>query len=770
MAWPCAVRLLYTMRKANFSARGNDGPALSSGQRVCGARYLLKRLIGGGEISEVWLAREITARRDVALKFLPPLLLRDKNLLDHVSEEIQRGRLLQHPHIVPAMELVSDRYSVAVAMEHVDGWSLAALKVDKLCCCFTVEEIEPWVRQIGEALTYAHQAFGLVHGDLKPSNLLLSQREGIKVSDFGFAALLRTESAQRGLAPGIYSGIGLLSPQQVLGGAPSKLDDIYSLGATIFELLTGTPPFHKGEIIAQICSLKASTMTQRMSELEIQADPISPVWEDTVAACLAKNPSDRPQEVSEVMQLLERKELPQPVGPAGHTERVEIEEGEHASETEDVGKTSESALELEPAEMEGSSSPGLPPSSLPASNRTPAKLAVIVAALAVVSLVAVFWFLSDLRPSAWGASENHAGGAAHSPGSLDRNFNGNLQGGANDSIRSLVVQPDGKILIGGLFSRVGHVEARRIARLDPDGKVEPALAGQPPGSVQALALHNDGKITMAGSSMIGRLRRVHVVQLLSDGGREPNWGLHELFSAEVLVVAPQPDGKVLVGGNFTVVSGKHLHRLLRLRTDGFLDGSFKIGNGASAAVRSIAVQKDGKILVGGAFEDFYRRHQPHLVRLNPDGSFDSSFKGMKGTDGDVMTVVPQANGKILIGGSFHHVNGVERSHIARLNADGSVDRSFNPGAGPYGLVQSIAVQSDGKVIVGGGFSSVDGKPRRGVARLNVDGSLDESFKVGEGASGFVWKVAVQSDGKILVAGDFDTFDGVPSGRIVRLQN
>ena len=150
----------------------------------------------------------------------------------------------------------------------------------------------------------------MVHGDLKPSNLLVSTREGIKVSDFGFAALLRTESAKRGLVKSGSGGMGFLSPQQVMGEPPAKLDDIYSLGATIYDLLTGTPPFYKGEIIAQICSLKPIGMTQRLAELGVQCDPIPPAWEDTVAACLAKNPADRPQSVDEVMQGLAGAGLP----------------------------------------------------------------------------------------------------------------------------------------------------------------------------------------------------------------------------------------------------------------------------------------------------------------------------------------------------------------------------------------------------------------------------------------------------------------------------
>ncbi len=290
------------------SSSGNFGAA--PGSRIGGARYLLKRLVGRGEFSELWLARDVKNEKDVALKFLPKALLQDENLLEQIRQEVSRNGLLKHPHIVSAYELVADDNAAAIAMEFVDGWSLATMKVDKLGQCHSPEEIGPWVREICDALAYAHNEFGMVHGDLKPSNLLTSTREGIKVTDFGFAALIRTESSKRGIIKSGYSGIGFLSPQQVMGEAPSKLDDIYSLGATIFDLLTGTPPFYKGEVIAQICSLQAPRMAQRLLELAFQSDPLPAVWEDVVASCLAKNPADRPQRVEDVLQMLEGKPLP----------------------------------------------------------------------------------------------------------------------------------------------------------------------------------------------------------------------------------------------------------------------------------------------------------------------------------------------------------------------------------------------------------------------------------------------------------------------------
>jgi uncharacterized delta-60 repeat protein len=750
---PAGRRVIRCAMAKTTSPAGDFGADLSPGIRVGGARFLLKRLIGRGETSEVWLARDVPAVRDVALKFLPRAFRSDENLLERLKREVQRNQPLKHPHIVATRELLLDYDSVAVAMEFVDGWSLATLKVDKLCRCYGVEEIEPWIRQLGAALEYAHNEFGVAHGDLKPANLLVSGREGIKVSDFGLAAIIRAESAKRGLARGISSGIGFLSPQQVMGGAPSERDDIYSLGATIFDLLTGTPPFYQGEIIAQICSLKPPAMSERLAELDIQSEPISPVWEDTVATCLAKDPAERPPCVSAVLQLLERSEVMiQSSAPAPAPEPPEPPEPAEEVPPADLVEASDVEVEATP-----------PPEELPSADEThprrkPALLIGIPVMLAVAGLAAALWFGRDWIRAV----------VSPATGLADVSFN--IGRGADDGIRCLALQPDGKILIGGLFLGFNNVFNEHLARLNPNGGVDTAFAPKPPGRVHAVALQNDGKILMAGEAMIRGRARVRVVRLNADGQREPDWGTGTRLNAEVRTLAVQPDGKILVGGSFTAVSAKPQYRLVRLHNDGAPDDAFNIGAGASATVWAVAVQPDGKILAAGAFDRFNDHKAGYLVRLNPDGSFDPGFNIGPGADADILAVTLQKDGKILIGGKFAAVNGAASPRVARLNADGSVDASFKPGSGPDDLVQSIAVQPDGKILLGGGFVTVNGVARHGVARLNADGSLDTRFNNGAGASGYVWSVAVQPDGKVLVAGAFDSYGGTPCGKLVRLLN
>ena len=206
----------------------------------------------------------------------------------------------------------------------------------------------------------------------------------------------------------------------------------------------------------------------------------------------------------------------------------------------------------------------------------------------------------------------------------------------------------------------------------------------------------------------------------------------------------------------------------RFNPDGSRDGTFRPGAGTTAFVWALALQPDGKILAVGGFEAFNRKPCCRLVRLESDGAVDAGFNTGSGADGTVFAVALQSDGKIVIGGDFNRINQVERNRIAQLNPDGSVDTTFDPGAGPNSGIRSLALQRDGKILIGGVFTSVDGVARNRIARLNKDGSLDAGFDPGEGASEVVRWVVPQADGKVVIVGGFSRFDGSPCVRLARL--
>jgi uncharacterized delta-60 repeat protein len=233
----------------------------------------------------------------------------------------------------------------------------------------------------------------------------------------------------------------------------------------------------------------------------------------------------------------------------------------------------------------------------------------------------------------------------------------------------------------------------------------------------------------------------------------------------VYATAVQPDGKTILAGGFNSVLGQPRNNIARLNADGTLDAGFNpnvSGFVDSGSVHSVAVQADGQILLGGYFYTVDGTTRFNIARLNADGTLDVGFN--PGANSTVNSVAVQADGQILLGGSFTSVGGTTRDYIARLNTDGTLDAGFNPGAN-YG-VHSVAVQADGQILLGGWFTSVGGTTRNGIARVAANGTLDAGFN--PNANGSVYSVAVQADGQILLGGTFSTIGGTARNYVARV--
>jgi hypothetical protein len=274
---------------------------LAASQKVYG-RYRLERQLGRGGMGVVWRAFDEKLDRLVALKFLPEIVTSDPVAADDLKRETRRSLELTHPNIVRIYDFVDDEQSAAIAMEYVDGATLSALRIGKPDRVFSVEEISPWLRAACEALHYAHAEARIVHRDLKPANLMVTAKGQLKVADFGIARSISDSVSRVSIPTHSTSGtLAYMSPQQLIGQPPSESDDIYSLGATIYELLTGKPPFYSGNLQHQVETIVPPVMEERRTALGVVAgDRIPPAWEKTVAACLAKEPSARPQSILQV--------------------------------------------------------------------------------------------------------------------------------------------------------------------------------------------------------------------------------------------------------------------------------------------------------------------------------------------------------------------------------------------------------------------------------------------------------------------------------------
>ena len=347
--------------------------------------------------------------------------------------------------------------------------------------------------------------------------------------------------------------------------------------------------------------------------------------------------------------------------------------------------------------------------------------------------------------------------------------------GADSFVGAVVVQADGKVVVGGGFTQIAGQNCNRIARLNPDGSLDSNFAAGANSGVNALALQEDGKILVGGgfTTLSGQARNF-LGRLQTDGTLDPGFNPGADWVVSCLLV--QADGKILVGGGFQTLAGQRRMGLARLNPDGTLDSTFTsdadFGAMSGVAVKWLATQADGKILVGGDFTSLGGYYRPSLGRLNADGTLDNTFFALPYFN--VTSFALLADGKVLVGGYPSTVGGPVNG-VCRMNADGTQDLGFNSSQNGYvystnGYVYSLAVQADGKTVVGGYFNTLGGQPRNGIARLNVDGSLDGVFDSEVGPQDQVSSLTVQADGKTLVSGFISSLGGQPRLQIGRLNS
>jgi uncharacterized delta-60 repeat protein len=324
--------------------------------------------------------------------------------------------------------------------------------------------------------------------------------------------------------------------------------------------------------------------------------------------------------------------------------------------------------------------------------------------------------------------------------------------GSAGTVYKVLVQPDGKILVAGFYNHINTLFRRNFARFNTDGTYDSSLTGNIFFSgltqyISELDLQPDGKILIAG--------------IISNGERLNADGTHDVTisnSSNPPSIRYLPSGKLLKMGSL----------IYRYSENGFFETqTVRLDGGAAYKA---AIQPDGKIIIVGTFTEInLTTPRNRIARLNPDGTFDDAFNPPGGADRRINDVLLQTDGKILIGGQFISVNNNSNyKYLARMNADGSLDTTFNPILNAE--VTSFKIQSDGKILVGGAFTLVNGASRNSMVRLNQNGTLDASFNLGSGADGLINSIDVQADGKILIGGEFRRVNGVERFGVARLLN
>jgi uncharacterized delta-60 repeat protein len=334
----------------------------------------------------------------------------------------------------------------------------------------------------------------------------------------------------------------------------------------------------------------------------------------------------------------------------------------------------------------------------------------------------------------------------------------------------------GAVLGSPTNAQVNILDAQSFNRPPGDGDVTFNSSGIS-GDVLAVALQTNGSIVAAGNfTGVNGIPRNHFARFNGDGSLDQDF-LTGLSGADGSVNAAvvQSDGHILLGGVFGNVDSVVRNRIARVGLDGSLDTSFSPGSGADNSVFSIAETFAGatrQIYVGGAFTAFNGSATPGLVRLNDNGTLDTSFTST-GANGIVyaIAVYPTNSvfaGKVLIGGSFIAVNGIAETNIARLNADGTLDTNFVVTVD--GIVRALAIQNDQAAVIGGEFTHVNGTAAARVARLNTDGTVDTAFAsaMAPGFDDTVNEIAMQADNRIVVVGQFLNANGLTRHHITRL--
>lgn len=383
----------------------------------------------------------------------------------------------------------------------------------------------------------------------------------------------------------------------------------------------------------------------------------------------------------------------------------------------------------------------------------------------------------------WPSSVIWSGGITASFASLTNivldtslNSGAGFSGGGN-LIYTILPQPNGNFIVGGNITAYSGSTFNYLNRLNVSGSIDTTfnLGTGFNDQVRAAVTQSDGKILVGGFfTFYNGLIFFKILRLNTDGTRDTSFNTGIVnnstngFNGDVYSVIVQPDNKIITSGGFSAYSGSNVvGRIARLNVSGTLDTT--LSSSFNNTVFQTALQSDGKIIAVGTFTSCLGSTVNRVVRLNTNGSIDTTFNMGTGFDNVTDTVTIQPDGKIIVGGRFSFYSGSAVNRLVRINTDGTRDTTFNIGTGFSGNVWSLALQADGKILVGGSSNFYNGTPITRLVRLNTSGSIDTTFNTGTGFNSDVFPVVIQSDGKVLVGGAFTNYNGTTANRIVRLQ-
>ncbi len=354
--------------------------------------------------------------------------------------------------------------------------------------------------------------------------------------------------------------------------------------------------------------------------------------------------------------------------------------------------------------------------------------------------------------------------------------------GANKKVIDIRIQDDGKILVIGDFTKLRDQKRYGFGRLNPDGSLDTTFNIQTNRTITAFALQKDGKILIGGYfTIVDNQACIKMGRLYQDGRLDTSFnpfakyvndqdlaGIRRIelgLDSQIFCIKSgnfanpinwmTPDGKQLTPIEFLpILEEETLGRVIELR---------------NFDIRAFVLQDDGMVILGGAIFELFKKPQDNIVRFNADHSIDNNYNPGVGNS-YIMTLTLQADGKLLVSGSLERISGVHQKlgifneTMVRLNPNGTLDDSFTIKC--HDRIHAVAIQPNGKIIIGGAFKKINGSPCKYIGRLNPDGSTDTTFD--SEANKPVLSLALQPDGKIVIGGDFTEICGKNHERIARI--
>ncbi len=738
---------LQSIRPSKGGSGGDAATlALTAGTKVGQGRYALERELGRGGMGVVWLAHDTALNDHVALKFLPPEIRRDAGALDDLKRETMKSRKLTHPNIIRIHDFCQFEGELPfISMEFVEGTTLASLKVKEEARCFQWEAVKVWASQLCAALDYAHGE-GVVHRDLKPGNIMLDGRGRLKLADFGLAATISDSMGRVSMNMGNSGTPSSMSPHQMAGRPSKATDDVYAFGATFYELLTSKPPFYSGDIAHQVRNLAPDTIEQRLADMEIE----NPVPGDVAAllmACLSKDAARRPQSAAAVAEFVGLNVSSKPVGTSAlAAESASRDTSALGDEPPSQADTEYSEAASEPAATGG----GMP-------RWVWGAVAAGVAVLAVVIGVVV---MGNKKKAAEGTPQTPA------PPPKEAKQSASTGGSPTPAMPAVPPEPAEPVMPAAVASTW-----------------IPMFNGT---DLQGWNLSNSGGAwQVAGGNLVGSYATQASSRAVSLPGRsEADFRLR--FTSRFAGLPHNTHLSIVLRHNTQIPAAQRVHYQLSIYADGKVKfgkqiqtqvlGSCYAGNrltirtgpngdvgttvAAFPAGRVNPVFKPGdwtawQVLASNNTFTVFCNNQPVLQAV------DEGLK--RQNEGQIMfhigtEIAPALKAEVkdiailpLMAATTTPASAATSPAAAPLP---TVDTSFNPNGGADRQISHIVNAPGGKFIIFGGFKNYDGKPRPGVARLNPNGSLDETFNpqsalpVASVVS--TYRGAVQADGRVLL--------------------